>query len=441
MPRLPRVHLENVIYFVTLDGPQHEPVFKDPADYRTYMELLGRYKKEYQFKLFSYAFLPGRIYLLLEAGGPYSISQLMQKVTPLYTKYYNAKYNRKGHLFQKRFRSVIIEKAPYKARLIRFLHLLPVEAGLVHDFREYPYTSYAAFGGKAGHANTATLNLSREVQEALKDFPGDTSGNPYEQFMLSADSRELEFLSKKLSRGAVLGSDDFVHEVKKRMEEQAQTKSEPAAEELSLAATASLPGVMTKRLLALSGTLMLAVIVSAYAVSLNLNAQASLSRVNIMPPAVAALAGSKAVLDAQIVSASQPLEHPSPVLAKASSAGTSVKNTVSVWPDLNGTIWDVDLVAASALGEKIFIKDKIRFTGRSFESYYFKVRGFSGTNYTMTVQDNGVITWETIQKNPEGEMVSWRGDWEGDKMEGMLSYHSAGNSPRDFSFMSRGVTQ
>lgn len=443
MPRLPRVHLEDAIYFVTLDGPQHEPVFKDPADYQKYMELLGKYKEEYHFSLFSYALLPNRLHLLLETNEQHPISQVMQKITPLYTKYYNGKYDRKGPLFQKRFRSVIIEKAPYKARLTRFLHLLPVKAGLVHDFREYPYTSYAAFAGKAGHANTATLNLSREVQEALRDFPNDISENPYERFMLSADSRELEFLSKKLSRGAVLGSDDFVQEVKKRMEEQTQTKSDPAAGDSSLVAAASLPRVMTKRLLALSGTLMLAVIVSVYAVSLNLNAQASLSQANVMP--AAARGAGKAILDTQIVSVSQPVEHPAPVLTKAlpevSVPDAGIKNVVPARPDLNGTTWEVELTSASESGEKTSIKDKIKFNGKSFESHYFKIRGFSNTNYTVTVQDNGIITWETIQKNPEGEMVSWRGDWQGGKMEGMLSYRPAGNSPRDFSFMSRGVTQ
>lgn len=437
MPRLPRVHLEDVIYYVTLEGTQHEPVFREPADYIKYLELLGRYKKEYQIRLFAYALLHGRIYLLLEAGPAYSISRLMQKVTPLYTKYYNGKYDRKGHLFQKRFRSVIVEKEPYGARLTRFLHLLPVRAGAAQDFREYPYTSYAAF---AGHPDAFAPDLSDEVREVLKDFPaGIIKENPYERFMLSADAGETEFFHKRLSRGAFLGSDDFVSTVKEQMAKQLHNDAAAAA--------LPLPPVtghaLTKRLWVLSGGLMLLVIVSVYAVSLNLNAQAFLSRVNATP--ATARDTGKALLDTLIVSAPGPVEAAVPVLARAlpeeAATEAGIKNVSPARPDLSGTTWTLELIPASVSGGTTSIKDKIQFTGKSFESHYFRSRGFLSTHYTVTIQDNGMITWKTIQKNPDGEMVSWRGDWQGDRMEGMLSYHPAGNSPQDFSFMSRGVTQ
>ena len=49
MPRARRIHLENAIYYVTLDGPSHEQVFRDKADFIKYMELLAKYKAEYRF--------------------------------------------------------------------------------------------------------------------------------------------------------------------------------------------------------------------------------------------------------------------------------------------------------------------------------------------------------------------------------------------------------
>ena len=197
------------------------------------------------------------------------------------------------------------------------------------------------------------------------------------------------------------------------------------------------PRLMPRRMLALSGTFMFAVIVSAYSVYLNLNAQFQLARAGAAPVVIyrEIVRSSGAILgngfkpfltaDARIIDLL-------PIKQNVAPAAR---------PDLNGTIWDVELVSVSESGEKTSIKDKIQFNGKSFESYYFKSHGFSSPNYTVPFQNNGIVTWETIQKNFEGEMVSWRGDWQGSKMEGMLSYHSAGNSPRDFSFMSQGVMQ
>ncbi len=449
MPRLPRVHLKDVIYFVTLDGPQHESIFRDPADYQKYLELLGKYKQEYQFKLFSYALLPSRLHLLLETNDQYPISQVMQKITPLYTKYYNGKYDRKGPLFPKRFRSVVVEKEPYMTRLTRFLHLIPVRAGLVQNFREYFYTSYAAFAGNAGRSLPPTIDLSQEVQEVLRDFPGDGIENSYERFVVGVDPDEIESFNKKLFRGAFLGSDDFVNEVKKRMEE--QMKIGPVMTEPALTAA---PRLMQRRILALSGTLMLSVIVSTYSVYLNLNAQFQSARAGAAPMVVyreivRSSGASEAIAGARIIDLlpiKQNVKSQTPITDESLRFNIGKENVnknvaPAARPDLNGTIWDVELVSVSESGEKTSIKDKIKFNGKSFESHYFKNHGFSSPNYTVTIQNNGIVTWETIQKNFEGEMVSWRGDWQGSKMEGMLSYHSAGNSPRDFSFMSQGVTQ
>ncbi len=442
MPRLPRVHFKDAVYFVTLDGPQHEPIFRDPADYSKYLELLGKYKGEFQFKLFAYALLPTRLYLLMEPRDQNPISQVMQKITPQYTKYCNSRYERKGPLFPKRFRSIVIEKTPYLTRLSRFVHLLPLEAGMVRDFKEYPYTSYCAFAGSVEQSFHLIIDLRQEVQEVLKDFPDGMSGNSYERFMSAADSHELEFLNKKLYRGAFLGSEEFVRELKERMQEQMKDDTADAVPSLITAPPAAL-SFMTKRLWALSGALMLAVMVSGYSLYWNLSARFSSLQANIAVPRLVSVAQNPVEPS---VSLTQATPTTVPLMAGQATVPVSsenVKDIVLSKPDLNETTWELELMPASEIADKTPIKDKIMFTGKSFESHYFKNRGFSSTRYTVVIQDNGTVTWKTIQRNPEGEIVSWRGDWQGDRMEGMLSYQSGGTSPadggtgpQDFSFIS-----
>ena len=149
MPRLPRVHLQDVAYYVSLEGPQNELIFKDAADYKKYGELLAKFKDEFQFKLFAYALLPMRLELLVETTEEHPISQIMQKITPSYTKYYNNRYQRKGHLFQKRFRSVILEKDTYLLALTRFVHLAPSRARVEENMIELAQTSYGAYVNEA----------------------------------------------------------------------------------------------------------------------------------------------------------------------------------------------------------------------------------------------------------------------------------------------------
>ena len=129
---------------------------------------------------------------------------------------------------------------------------------------------------------------------------------------------------------------------------------------------------------------------------------------------------------------------PTDVALREAAPFVKTKINVPKPVDLNGTVWEIELVAVSADGTEHPIKDRIRFTGKSFESYYFSNQGFSRSNYSVTVNGNGIITWETIQRNEKGETVSWHGDWHGDRMEGIMSYHpTEQKGPQDFSFLSQ----
>lgn len=64
-----------------------------------------------------------------------------------YAQYFNSRHNRKGYLFQGRFRSIMVEDGAYLQRLIRYIHLNPVEAGIVSKTEDYPWCSHRAYLG------------------------------------------------------------------------------------------------------------------------------------------------------------------------------------------------------------------------------------------------------------------------------------------------------
>ena len=219
MPRLPRIHVEGAIYYVTSKSSQNQQLFKEKADYQMYLNLLTKYKSQHQFRLFSYELLSDHLSLLIEtredlpagqAGA--TISEIMHDLNSLYTKYYNAKYERRGSLFEARFRSVLVEKAAHLLEMTRFIHADKSE-----------YNSYRVYLGRPEFGEPDISSEIGEVKNFLKE-----KDNPaaYEKYCLEAGPDDLALLEKKLKRGSVFGSDSFAGAVRGRIDEVAKERKD-----------------------------------------------------------------------------------------------------------------------------------------------------------------------------------------------------------------------
>lgn len=204
MPRQPRIHLQGAVYFVSSKGLEEQPLFIDQADYSAYTDLLAKYKAQHQFHLYAYTLLPGRLHLLIETGEEATISEIMHDLTSAYTKYFNARHKRKGHLFESRFKSVMIEKEPYLARMTRYV-------------RHLPYT----VGAEKGSAGLPAV-----------------SGGDYQFDGELADQNEIAELEKKLKRTGILGSEQFSQKAKARLVEQSKSRRAPASRRVVVSAVA-----------------------------------------------------------------------------------------------------------------------------------------------------------------------------------------------------------
>ena len=141
MPRPVRVHMEGALYYVTTRASEGQVLFRHPKDYEAYREFLMTYRERYGFKLFAYVLLPTEIHLLVELAQDTTISTIMHAMNSRYTKHVAKRYQHTGHLFQERFHTTLVEKAPSALRLTGFLHKLPAWKGAAGDLREYPWSS------------------------------------------------------------------------------------------------------------------------------------------------------------------------------------------------------------------------------------------------------------------------------------------------------------
>jgi len=214
MSRMPRIQIEDAMYYIMPTMDHGEPIFRDDEDYELYLELLTRYKNKHNFKLFAFSLTPNSINLLIEPSITATISQIMHVLNPSYTKYFNRKYKRAGHLFQERYRIVLIEKAPNLLKMTAYIHLRPKLLHLTDDISSYKYTSFSAYlteerrkpgtevlNGVQGDK----LNMLHEVAYVL----GCLKDKSYQQLVDETGAGEAEELNKALEKEKVIGSTNF----------------------------------------------------------------------------------------------------------------------------------------------------------------------------------------------------------------------------------------
>ena len=225
MPRPPRIHIEKGLYFVTTRGDHGGELFKDEADREEYLELLGKYKQQYGFKLFCYVLMSTYTHLLIELIEGTTISDIMHVVNSTYTKYFNGRHQKRGHLFQERFKAVLIEKENYLLLVIRYMHLVPCRARLVKEPQDYKWSSQRLY---LSAEERGVLRIENERKEVLRRFSlnADEQLKLYRQFMGSAAQEELARMQKKLQRTRMLGSKAFVERIKALTKEGARREKE-----------------------------------------------------------------------------------------------------------------------------------------------------------------------------------------------------------------------
>jgi len=151
MGRPHRVSIPGIAYHITARGDNREVIFRDDTDCQRYLQLLKACKTKWEFDLFCYALMPNHVHLLLRPTVSHgTTSRILHNLQFRYAKYFNARHQRVGHVFQERFHTSTIEKDSYLLVASRYIHLNPVRASLCRTAREYPWTSFRAYVDSSG---------------------------------------------------------------------------------------------------------------------------------------------------------------------------------------------------------------------------------------------------------------------------------------------------
>ena len=148
MPRLARVVAVGFAHHITQRGNNRQDVFFVDDDRRVYLELLKEQAGRYRLELMGYCLMSNHVHLIAIPHAEDALAKAVGRTHFRYTQYINRTHERVGHLFQGRFKGILVEKDSYLLQLARYIVLDPVRAGLACEPAEWPWSSYRATIGK-----------------------------------------------------------------------------------------------------------------------------------------------------------------------------------------------------------------------------------------------------------------------------------------------------
>ena len=217
MARALRIQFEGALYHITCRGNEKRDIFKDDSDRVRFLDTLKLSLNNYQVLLYCYVLMQNHYHLLVETPHG-NISEVMRHFNITYTSYYNRRHNRVGHLYQGRYKSILVDKESYLTILSRYIHLNPIRVKQLigrpakqkqRYLKQYPWSSLLGYIDE--DKKTPLIDYSLILAEYGGDNP-DGRMNYWKE--ISRDITDGLEVKDKVVGQSVLGGDEFVKWVK-----------------------------------------------------------------------------------------------------------------------------------------------------------------------------------------------------------------------------------
>ena len=211
MSRPLRITYPGAFYHITARGNEQKPVFKSKRDREKFIEYLQSASERYNAVIHVYCLMDNHYHLLLETPSG-NLPQIMLHINGAYTNYFNVKRGRAGHLFQGRYKAILVEKDEYAKELSRYIHLNPVRAGIVDLPEDYEWSSYPEYIGKSEKPEWLCTDF-------IHGYFGRTKSSAeklYKKFVNSLINTEYNTPLDEVVGSSILGRLEFINEIKEK---------------------------------------------------------------------------------------------------------------------------------------------------------------------------------------------------------------------------------
>ncbi len=226
MARPLRLEHPGAVWHVTSRGNNREDIFSDDEDHRTFLAMFVEAVRRFRWIVHAYTLMTNHFHLVIETPEP-TLSRGMKWLNGKYAQWFNRRHGRCGHLFQGRFKGILVEKESHLQTLIRYVALNPVRAHMVDRPEQYQWSSYRATAGLDETPHWLT------TEWALTPFGLDLASQQlgYRQYVDDGAGIERSPLEDAIGQ-LYLGTEAWIEKMRALVEERPRCTEHPAEQRL-----------------------------------------------------------------------------------------------------------------------------------------------------------------------------------------------------------------
>jgi putative transposase len=223
MARPLRIEFPHALYHVTARGNRQEAIYLDEEDRQAFLACLSNVYQRFNWTIHAYCLMDNHYHLLVETPES-NLSAGMRQLNGVYTQTFNRHHKRVGHVFQGRFKGILVEKETYLLELSRYIVLNPVRAQMVRSAKDWLWSSYRTTAGLSNAPDWLAIDwllsqFGKRRQSAME---------AYRKFVAQGKGQLAPW--SELKQQIYLGSDEFVDEMQSKAELDADLTEIPAAQ-------------------------------------------------------------------------------------------------------------------------------------------------------------------------------------------------------------------
>ena len=231
MSRPLRIQYAGAIYHVTNRGNERKAIYADEQDRIAFLEILSQSADTYNVTLHAFVLMTNHWHLLVETPLA-NLGEFMRHLNITYTSHYNRRHKRVGHLYQGRYKSVLVEKDTYLVIVSRYIHLNPIR---ISSFRSKgvkkraEYLSGYKWSSLPGYLNLKNRHSYMEYEVVLAGYGGDNqSGRAIYKKQLVEDIGKGLSIKENIVGQSILGKLDFIEWVKETFLDDKKDRERPS---------------------------------------------------------------------------------------------------------------------------------------------------------------------------------------------------------------------
>lgn len=230
MARPLRLEIEGGIYHITSRGNARQIIFLDGSDKQKFLETLNLVVERFNWLCHAYCLMDNHYHLMIETPEG-NISRGMRQLNGVYTQFFNKRHKSVGHLFQGRYKSILVDKDRYLLSLCRYVALNPVRAKLVKNPNAWQWSSYKATIGKVTNPPFLTVDW---ILSQFGDNRTDAITD-YKEFVLAGIHEDSPW--REVKGQIFLGVDVLIEKYRKLLKEKEDLKEVPRIQRYALRPT------------------------------------------------------------------------------------------------------------------------------------------------------------------------------------------------------------